>query len=121
MQESKKVYRPNVSGISEVITKMANSNESRRNPMNYELVTNFSVARLSVYQQAVTEYSNVYNDDSLHIFDKAFDNNGRILIDQYSLRQTESKDLSNFWKIFKGIDYRHERMHPFNDESLNQE
>ena len=64
-----------------------------------DLLTNFSGYQLELYQKAIKGFG----DETLYISDVAYDNRGRRLSGDYSLRVTKHKDRSEFWKFFNEL------------------
>lgn len=63
-------------------------------------LTNFESKRLSLFIKAIREYG----DDDLYIKPIAYDCNNKVLKQCYALHLAKSKDLSEFWKIFRKIE-----------------
>jgi len=78
---------------------VSNSREFDHEYHEENLLTNFNVDQLPIYEKALKDFG----DSSLYITDQAYDNRGRLLSDYYSLRTKSNKDRSDFWKLFRGI------------------
>lgn len=69
-------------------------------------LTNFSRYQLPIYQKAIRQYNQTYDDKKFWIREDAYASDGRLINDSYALHVQKIDgflDCSSFWRIFDKI------------------